>query len=156
MTRRPPISTRTYTILPYTTLVRSLFDRQTAQSAIAHDRYAFGLRQYAVGSALALLGLLVLSILAERGSAFRRAVMGVAVGLRQVRRNASRIAGHRAFVIDGLFAAHQLVPGGANGQKKRSEERRVGEGCVSTCRSRWYRSHLKTQLTKERRRQHTE
>src|SRR3546814_12679102 len=26
---------------------------------------------------------------------------------------------------------------------KRSEERRVGKGCVSTCRSRWSPSHLK-------------
>src|SRR3546814_19408763 len=31
------------------------------------------------------------------------------------------------------------------GDGDRSEERRVGKECVSTCRSRWSRSHLKNQ-----------
>src|SRR3546814_13438836 len=35
------------------------------------------------------------------------------------------------------------VPHGFRAAFSRSEERRVGKGCVSTCRSRWWRSHKK-------------
>src|SRR3546814_3383152 len=37
------------------------------------------------------------------------------------------------------FAANKLIP--ASLQKTRSEERRVGKECVSTCRSRWSPYH---------------
>src|SRR3546814_20592142 len=36
----------------------------------------------------------------------------------------------------------------------RSEERRVGKECVSTCRSRWTPTHEKKKYSKERERQH--
>src|SRR3546814_12205764 len=35
----------------------------------------------------------------------------------------------------------RLVVGQARGVRKRSEERRVGKECVSTCRSRWSQYH---------------
>src|SRR3546814_15661613 len=38
----------------------------------------------------------------------------------------------------GLVEALQAVPAG---RRRRSEERRVGKECVSTCRSRWSPSH---------------
>src|SRR3546814_20512435 len=53
-------------------------------------------------------------------------------------------------VIDGdelhLRKARQVLPVGIFGLKRavivlRSEERRVGKGCVSTCRSRWSPHH---------------
>src|SRR3546814_14997326 len=37
--------------------------------------------------------------------------------------------------------AHLLLPALAWGEKDRSEERRVGKECVSTCRSRWSPYH---------------
>src|SRR3546814_10894187 len=37
--------------------------------------------------------------------------------------------------------------GYSEGQVKRSEERRVGKGCVSTCRSRWSPDHYKKNAT---------
>src|SRR3546814_12583765 len=45
-----------------------------------------------------------------------------------------------AFVVDRLreAGAQRVVVGGASlGAMERSEERRVGKECVSTCRSRW-------------------
>src|SRR3546814_14738240 len=51
-----------------------------------------------------------------------------------------------------ILLAHRLLFGerlvaigararGLGGRPRRSEERRVGKGCVSTCRSRWSPSH---------------
>src|SRR3546814_11640462 len=45
---------------------------------------------------------------------------------------------HMAIVTVGLFAFN------VQGLEGRSEERRVGKECVSTCRSRWSRYHEKT------------
>src|SRR3546814_16982184 len=51
--------------------------------------------------------------------------------------------------------AHGLQVGGKEGRRAdggqfvRSEERRVGKECVSTCRSRWSPYHTKTKNSKE-------
>src|SRR3546814_12511485 len=42
--------------------------------------------------------------------------------------------------------AHPFPGHAASGRKVRSEERRVGKECVSTCRFRWSTYHLKKQL----------
>src|SRR3546814_17098512 len=97
MRRRPPRSTRTDTLFPYTTLFRS------------HLRL-------------------------KRGSQHPR----------------GRISAHAACVGAGVALAHALVVlRRTEGQhrlaigyrEKRSEERRVGKECVSTCRSRWSPYH---------------
>src|SRR3546814_19697421 len=41
----------------------------------------------------------------------------------------------------GADMAHIIYTSGSTGMPKRSEERRVGKECVSTCRSRWSPSH---------------
>src|SRR3546814_2609193 len=51
----------------------------------------------------------------------------------------ARIA-QKTGVIDRFEAGHQLVELRAN-IDTRSEERRVGKECVSTCRSRWWPLH---------------
>src|SRR3546814_15102983 len=43
----------------------------------------------------------------------------------------------------GQAPARQAVLGAGLPLSVRSEERRVGKGCVSTCRSRWWPNHLK-------------
>src|SRR3546814_17384854 len=67
------------------------------------------------------------------------------------------IIGDAAFVGDTIFmpdfgTARADFPGGDAGQlfRSRSDERRVGTECVSTCRSRWvpYHSKKKTHKTK--------
>src|SRR3546814_12303031 len=57
------------------------------------------------------------------------------------RKSAGRVAGGRRVVR----IRHDLARlARAAGTLERSEERRVGKECVSTCRSRWSPSHLKT------------
>src|SRR3546814_12326236 len=112
MIRRPPRTTRTDTLFPYTTLFRSL---------LLLARIAARQRPGRVGARLQLDQLLAHG--AERGLA---------------------VAGHDAVVGDrprmheeGSMDIEQVavrVP-------HRSEERRVGKECVSTCRSRWSPYH---------------
>src|SRR3546814_16864866 len=105
MIRRPPRSTRTDTLFPYTTLFRSLgaFERTGAGIARIED---------------------AVDILAEAGD------VAVAADDRQ-----RRAGGDDARSFDKAVrgAAAQRI----GGILRRSEERRVGEECVSTCRSRW-------------------
>src|SRR3546814_13924770 len=110
MIRRPPRSTRTDTLFPYTTLFRS-------KAEIDH---AFHLRLLAQPCA-----------------------------------DAPRIFSRPAHAEFQRFQASQKHPGavwvkdGADGvahhpdavEQVRSEERRVGKECVSTCRSRWSPYH---------------
>src|SRR3546814_9955106 len=55
-----------------------------------------------------------------------------------------RVEDARLVTGAGTFAADWNVPGQLHGcflRSDRSEERRVGKECVSTCRSRWSQSH---------------
>src|SRR3546814_21081737 len=56
--------------------------------------------------------------------------------------------GERHFVLTHHTGVHCILTGEiaaigepADGKRVRSEERRVGKGCVSTCRSRWSPYH---------------
>src|SRR3546814_12430272 len=103
MIRRPPRSTRTDTLFPYTTLFRSMGDRRAVQQQLL----AF------VGARVADA---LVPLLHEAGPVRREgAEQGDQVG--------------RADQVD------------AAGEGIRSEERRVGKECVSTCRSRWSQYH---------------
>src|SRR3546814_15620095 len=110
MIRRPPRSTRTDTLFPYTTLFRSQL-RVQAEATIHHS-----------------------DALAE--AAWR--------ALKPRQRRDYLVSGPRglpwAWATSGLPAAFEnrdpSVTESAAG-RLRSEERRVGKECVSTCRSRW-------------------
>src|SRR3546814_17016770 len=102
MIRRPPRSTRTDTLFPYTTLFRS---RSSATAAAA------------AGSAAS--------------SAARRAL---SVGSNSPLPLAGGVGGG---LVSSEAASDTPSP------SPRSEERRVGKECVSTCRSRWSPSHYK-------------
>src|SRR3546814_16134838 len=95
MIRRPPRSTRTDTLFPYTTLFRSL-------------------------SSMVLELLATLCV----------ALVAVSIGLRLVYGDMSLEPG----IIALILAPEVYLPLRMVG---RSEERRVGKECVSTCRSRW-------------------
>src|SRR3546814_12155022 len=105
MIRRPPSSTRTDTLLPYTTLFRSSRRRPCAKGGRRSRRRtypaAFGRHR------------------AEESAGDHRRV------LRSVMRSLPRL----------------LSQGEGNHRRIRSEERRVGKECVSTCRSRWSPYH---------------
>src|SRR3546814_19319235 len=99
MSRRPPGSTRTDTLFPYTTLFRS----SSAQAAVGLPAAAALVKPYASATA-------------------HYAWIGIAAML------ALALAG-------GAYAFTRIRP------EFRSEERRVGKECVSTCRSRWSPYH---------------
>src|SRR3546814_14416824 len=123
MLRRPPRSTRTDTLFPYTTLFRSqLLDRATRPDWLDLVR-------------------LILSELPrdeELGALLQRAALD------PIEAELRAVFGDWIWLADGSTAdPHDLarlfmdlIVG-----VHRSEERRVGKECVSTCRSRWSPYH---------------
>src|SRR3546814_13868568 len=109
MTRRPPRSTRTDTLFPYTTLFRSWPN----------------LLRRRVGALLMLAAaLLTLSTIAAP-----EADQGVASDRSHV------------YAIDNYAIGKYDKASGKRVAGLRSEERRVGNECVRTCRSRWSPYH---------------
>src|SRR3546814_12127526 len=120
MMRRPPRSTRTDTLCPYTTLFRSAGDAQK------YDRYV------------------VMSLTEDCLCPDFRFRIGPARIDRRIFIDAlvgsicRAMNQHRARV-DELLDLEMLQ--GIDQPSRRSEERRVGKECVSTCRSRWSPYH---------------
>src|SRR3546814_15154362 len=106
MIRLPPRSTRTDTLMPYTTLFRS-----TGR----------------IGRSLFTVGALVTSSQTEPLATIQQ--------LDPIYVDIQRSSG------DLLALRRSLAEGGAVPASARSEERRVGKECVSTCRSRWSPYH---------------
>src|SRR3546814_18818279 len=111
MMRRPPSSTRTDTLFPYTTLVRSSVPPCAPSSRAIAQRYPV--------FTLPVPGARTLAVVSSTNSL---APVSRSAFIRLVRRP-SQAAARPA----------QL--------HMRSEERRVGQECVSTCRSRWSPYH---------------
>src|SRR3546814_14857508 len=114
MIRRPPRSTRTDTLFPYTTLFRSSIFRYAADRG-ARERIT-------VFESLAFLAILILGVmLADTRSRLKRAEATLAEAAKRI-------------------SALQRHPGVRTGEESTgrfsSEERRVGKGCVRTCRVR--------------------
>src|SRR3546814_13017030 len=106
MIRRPPRSTRTDTLFPYTTLFRSIGPDEVepdGQSRVRLDR----------DSRAKLFGCIYAS--ARPG----QKILVI------------------AFEARHPYFGHVSGANGHRGRRFRSEERRVGKECVSTCRSRW-------------------
>src|SRR3546814_13636724 len=131
MLRRPPRSTRTDTLFPYTTLFRSPLPATRAPSI--HVLAAVD-RQRGAGDERPFIG-------AEEGDA-----TGDLIGMAQpadrhpgddLRKHVLRDGGD-PFRID--IAGSQRIDGDSE-LRARSEERRVGKACVSTCRYRWSPDH---------------
>src|SRR3546814_19545538 len=107
MIRRPPRSTRTDTLFPYTTLFRSLGEAP--------------LVAITMGVISACFGGIIRDVLGKEDSIiFSREIYVTAA-----------VAAAATFVgLDAMGVARELSVG------LRSEDRRVGHVCVSTCRSR--------------------
>src|SRR3546814_15406463 len=147
MLRRPPRSTRTDTLFPYTTLFRS-----APELGLQHDGHLAG-----VARAQRVRNLAVEMIGAEGDVEMVAAGQAVLrdVDKRPAHHNAQGVFHHA--IVSQTVAAHFLghvaprpdcgrlilprilassgIP--RWGASVRSEERRVGKECVSTCRSRW-------------------
>src|SRR3546814_7596180 len=145
MIRRPPRSTRTDTLFPYTTLFRSgAFDLVEHDDEIAAATGRFELLRLVFGHC-------------EHQGERRRGAVAVLEQLRAGRlerfgrgqldtRFAQRL-GQRFALVDLGYDRRRDGAGGAARAcgleigDDRSEERRVGKECVSTCRSRWSPYH---------------
>src|SRR3546814_15604763 len=114
MIRRPPRSTRTDTLFPYTTLFRS---RHQDFAANAPDR----LRAKRADRAGRYQKVEDRADAERRDEADRHVALGVARFLGRCR--------------------HRIKAHIGEEDRRRSEERRVGKECVSTCRSRWSPYH---------------
>src|SRR3546814_16484750 len=126
MLRRPPRSTRTDTLFPYTTLFRAHgFIAVKAHGEGSKLREEIGHRQVTLPR-----------VIVETAHATTRRKLGELLIDRGERR-ARRDADQHAFV--GRGAKCPVL--GVGGLDLRSEERRVGKECVSTCRSRWSPYH---------------
>src|SRR3546814_13489369 len=108
MIRRPPRSTRTDTLFPYTTLFRSIEEISLKQVEAVR----------ATGASFA--NVIIFAVLPQ---VFARFVGFSTYQMDSNLRNSTMV---------GIVGA-----GGIGGTLFRSEERRVGQECVSTCRSRW-------------------
>src|SRR3546814_12389822 len=128
MIRRPPRSTRTDTLFPYTTLFRS----SVTDSPVPVDVFnAEALEQSGQTDTLNVLQTLVPSYSVTRSA------------------NTTSNSFIRSPQLRGLSADKTLLL--LNGRRRhksgsvnvggRSEERRVGQECVSTCCSRWLTYH---------------
>src|SRR3546814_14780928 len=110
MIRRPPRSTRTDTLFPYTTLFRS----QTSAGGVPRQRREQEQRDD----------------VRDLDHRVHGRTRGILVGI------ADGVARHRGLVGFAALAAVVAVLDIFLGIVS-SEERRVGKACVSTCRSRW-------------------
>src|SRR3546814_11837430 len=105
MRRRPPRSTRTDTLFPYTTLFRSAVTVLCGRYEGVDERVleAHGAEEISLGDFI--------------------------------------LSGGEPAAICLLDACVRLLPGVMGEAASRSEERRGGEECVSTCRARWSAYH---------------
>src|SRR3546814_12272840 len=126
MIRRPPRSTRTDTLCPYTTRFRS--KRNSGAKVGYQPAYA-----QAQANARRWTGTRL-----ERDDALREAVLDrLAQGWspEQVAGRLARDVGHKVISHETIYRfVHAQLK---RSNDRRSEERRVGKECVSTCRSRW-------------------
>src|SRR3546814_20822785 len=134
MIRRPPRSTRTDTLFPSTTLFRSgerfivrAGDRIPLDGEVTEGTGAVNQAPITGESAL---------VLKEPGGAV---YAGTINGEGTLTIRATKVASDTVLskIIRMVGDAHSLRAAVAQWVAKRSEERRVGKKCVSTCRYRW-------------------
>src|SRR3546814_14229058 len=125
MIRRPPRSTRTDTLFPYTTLFRSLFRSVFANASILLSGKAAG----------AVLGLGVAALAAR---ALGIHAFGILILVHAFAEAVKDLAGFQSWQVVLHYGTHPMKEGNLPlFQRVRSEERRVGKECVSTCKTGW-------------------
>src|SRR3546814_19545889 len=126
MNRLPPRPTRTVTLCPYSTLLRSRPGAVAAVAALRRRGYALGIISGDTPDA-------VMPVAAALG--IDAAQSGLLPTEKTARLASLATAGRKALMVgDGLHDAHAL---GAAHVSIRPEERRVGKECDSQCTIRW-------------------
>src|SRR3546814_16340535 len=114
MLRRPPRSTRTDTLFPYTTLFRSAVSLLDARAKRDEAKRVLSQGRDPTEERRAV----------ERAEALER-------------QNSFRAATEAWFGLQSGWSLQKLRESAMENEGKRTEERRVGKEWVSTCRSRW-------------------
>src|SRR3546814_20759223 len=143
MMRRPPRSNRTYTLFPSTTLFRSGGDPVTFLRGMQQKRRHWipacaGMTAKGLAASLVAATLFIAGNATAQDLLIRNATVHTAT-------SSGTLQGADVLVRDGRIAA--VGPDLSAGN--RSEERRVGKECVSTCRSRWSTYHYKKKNNKD-------
>src|SRR3546814_12908082 len=137
MVLRPPRSTRTVTLFPYTTLFQSLVGHRRREAAFEQavlDEIGRGPEQFLPGEEAARIHQPALLA----WGAHDRVIDPSAMDL-----YAARMPQARKVLLGGSGHMTVMEQPGDVAEAIRSEERRVGKECVSTCRSRWSPDHSK-------------
>src|SRR3546814_18164894 len=129
MIRRPPRSTRTDTLFPYTTLFRSTLHGFSHRRVIVddvHDRILVRLGLHPTSSP----------------PSWHKSACASIESILRFNLRCSASCWSSAFVWERWTGCDD-ADSFANGlyENERSEERRVGKECVRTCRSRWWAEH---------------
>src|SRR3546814_18575954 len=133
MIRRPPRSTRTDTLFPYTTLFRSRECDRLGVEIAARDNAAVAEHERIVGDRVRLD--------AQR---LAGAAEKVEAGTEHL-----RLAAQAVWVLHA-FVAVRVALADVGFLEQRSEERRVGKEGVSTGRTRWWPYHTKKKKKKKK------
>src|SRR3546814_12384873 len=124
MFRRPPRSTRTDTLFPYTTLFRSLVDGgHQLQDRVLVDIVVAAFER------------------GERRTGDDRNIVAVEVALRKFFADFELDEFEQLGIVELVDLVEEDDHGGNADLLRSSEERRVGKECVRTCRSRGCRDH---------------
>src|SRR3546814_15658142 len=130
MIRRPPRSTRTVTLFPYTTLFRS--------HPVSDDLLGAPISLRAGVDGIHLGGVDEVHALIDR---VIKLLEGLGVAVLLAPGHAAEADGTHVEIAAAEPAVFHVTS--LSSRIRRSEERRVGKECVSTCRSRWSPVHSK-------------
>src|SRR3546814_13938446 len=128
MIRRPPRSTRTDTLLPYTTLFRSVEAVRASMGAIFTQRLVQARWDDFLAWLRAGPGELVATWLGKDTKDYQAVRYAAPTFI---------LVGNESQGLPEAYAAAAAVRVRMPMMGKRSEARRVGKACVRTCRSRW-------------------
>src|SRR3546814_13465399 len=126
MIRRPPRSTRTDTLFPYTTLFRSYYGNDKDGQGVNEP-----LRTMPTKDRFGLVTV--------KGELYQ--IVDIGMRMLTPRELANAQGFPPEYVIDRKPDGTPLTKTAQVRMIGRSEERRVGKECVSTCRSRWATDH---------------
>src|SRR3546814_21141380 len=137
MIMRPPRSTRTDTLFPYTTLVRSHSSLRTVVERFLRRRLDISITRADFGWSYLVI-YFWLAYLSRKAYKRVRAKLRAGVRHRAAMRRQLEVEREAAAL---LFELRHNRYGYCYPNRFRSEERRVGKECVSTCSSRWSPYH---------------
>src|SRR3546814_12672391 len=129
MVRRPPRSTPTDTLFPYTTLFRSTVDGRLGEPLNL---------QFVERSQLDEGKMMLYR--AHRDIHSQRPPTSLSVSL-NIMDEGEHVPWRDQYIVDLEAGTIARRPTLTSGEMLRSEERRVGKECVSTCRARWSTVH---------------